>query len=132
MDELSNPYRPGAGAQPPALIGRDELINRFGVTLRRALIGKPGKSLMPIGLRGVGKTVLLNRFCEIAETERLQYAYIEAPETKNFRFLLAAHLRKVLLNLQRTWSHCCGFEGTSSPEGLQPSATGWQFLHGGR
>lgn len=50
MDELSNPYRPGAGAQPPALIGRDELIRRFGTTLRRALAGKPGKSLMPIGL----------------------------------------------------------------------------------
>jgi hypothetical protein len=102
MDELTNPYRPGAGAQPPALIGRDDLINRFGVTLRRALAGKPGKSLMPIGLRGVGKTVLLNRFTEIAESEGLRYAYIEAPETKDFRFLLATHLRKVLLHLRST------------------------------
>lgn len=102
MDELTNPYRPGAGAQPPALIGRDDLIDRFGVTLRRALAGKPGKSLMPIGLRGVGKTVLLNRFTEIAEAEGLRYAYIEAPETKNFRDLLAAHLRKVVLLLHRT------------------------------
>lgn len=73
MDELSNPYRPGAGAQPPALIGRDELIHRFGTTLRRALVGKPGKSLMPIGLRGVGKTVLLNRFSEIAENEGVRW-----------------------------------------------------------
>lgn len=102
MDELTNPYRPGAGAQPPALLGRDELIERFGVTLRRALAGKPGKSLMPIGLRGVGKTVLLNRFTEIAESEGIRYAYIEAPETKNFRALLATHLRKVLLQLHRT------------------------------
>ena len=102
MDELSNPYRPGAGAQPPALIGRDELIHRFGVTLRRALAGKPGKSLMPIGLRGVGKTVLLNRFSEIAENEGFRWAYIEAPETKDFRLLLAIHLRKILLQLHRT------------------------------
>jgi len=102
MDELTNPYRPGAGAQPPALLGRDELIGRFGVTLRRALAGKPGKSLMPIGLRGVGKTVLLNRFTEIAEAEGIRCAYIEAPETKNFRALLATHLRKVLLHLHRT------------------------------
>lgn len=102
MDELTNPYRPGAGAKPPALIGRDELINRFGVVLRRALAGRPGKSLMPIGLRGVGKTVLLNRFKEIAEAEGLNVLFIEAPETDNFRVLLAAHLRKVLLELHRS------------------------------
>ncbi len=57
---------------------------------------------MPIGLRGVGKTVLLNRFKEIAESEGLRCAYIEAPETKDFRFLLATHLRKVLLQLRQT------------------------------
>lgn len=102
MDELVNPYRPGAGAQPPALIGRDELIERFGVLLRRALAGKPSKSLMPIGLRGVGKTVLLNRFKEIAEQEGFETALIEAPETKDFRTLLAAYLRKILLKLRRS------------------------------
>lgn len=64
MDRLDNPYRPGAGTRPPALIGRDDLIDGFGVTVRRALAGRPGKSYMPIGLRGVGKTVLLNRFSE--------------------------------------------------------------------
>jgi hypothetical protein len=57
---------------------------------------------MPIGLRGVGKTVLLNRFVEIAVTEGIRCAYIEAPETKNFRALFAAHLRKVLLTLRST------------------------------
>src|SRR5215510_11738318 len=102
MDDLRNPYRPGAGAQPPALIGRDELIQRFGVLLRRALAGKPSKSLMPIGLRGVGKTVLLNRFKEIAEQEGFETAFIEAPETESFRILLASHLRKILLKLRRT------------------------------
>ncbi|MCB9372692.1 MAG: ATP-binding protein [Microthrixaceae bacterium] len=99
MDQLDNPYRPGAGTRPPALIGRDELIDRFGVTVRRALARRPGKSSMPIGLRGVGKTVLLNRFSEIAAREGLRVAYIEAPETSDFRTLLATRLRKLLLEL---------------------------------
>ena len=101
MDELLNPYRPGAGTRPPALIGRDDLIDNFGVNLRRALAGRPGKSLMPVGLRGVGKTVLLNRFREIAEDEGLEVAFIEAPETGEFRRLLASRLRTVLLHLDR-------------------------------
>ena len=102
MDPLDNPYRPGAGTPPPALIGRDELIDRFGVAVRRAVTGRPGKSLMPIGLRGVGKTVLLNRFAEIASNEGLQVAFIEAPETGDFRTLLAVRLRKVLLEMERS------------------------------
>lgn len=97
MDELSNPYRPGAGTSPPALLGRDELIDHFAVTARRALTGRPGKSVMPIGLRGVGKTVLLNRFTEIAEDEGLAVGFIEAPETGDFLRLLAVRLRKILL-----------------------------------
>ena len=101
MDELANPYRPGAGNPPPALIGRDELIHRFGVVIRRALAGRPDKSMMPIGLRGVGKTVLLNRFSEIARAEGFEVAFIESPETKDFRALLAAHLRRVCLELRR-------------------------------
>lgn len=98
MDELTNPYRPGAGTNPPALLGRDELIDHFGVAVRRALAGHPGKSVMPIGLRGVGKTVLLNRFAEIAEHEGLAVGFIEAPESGDFRSLLVNRLRKVLLS----------------------------------
>src|SRR5258707_9302430 len=101
MDALANPYRPGAGTAPPALIGRDDLINRFGVTVRRALQRRPGKSLMPIGLRGVGKTVLLNRFAEISEQEGLKVAAIESPENGDFRVLLAVTLRRVLLEFDR-------------------------------
>lgn len=101
MDPLSNPFRPGAGTRPPALIGRDDLIDAFGLTVRRALTGRPGKSLMPIGLRGVGKTVLINRFSEIAEQEGFQVGFIEAPETGDFRALLAVRLRKVLLALDQ-------------------------------
>lgn len=101
MDETANPYRPGAGMPPPALLGRDRLLDRFGVNVRRALSGKPGKSVMPIGLRGVGKTVLLNRFQEIATDEGLASGFIEAPESGYFPRLLAARLRQILLELDR-------------------------------
>ena len=98
MDELANPYRPGAGTSPPALLGRDALIARFDTVARRALAGRPGKSLMPIGLRGVGKTVLLNRFTVLAGQMGLAVGFIEAPESGGFRSLLAGHLRKILLS----------------------------------
>jgi AAA ATPase domain len=101
LDELSNPYRPGAGTTPPALVGRDELIRQFGLTLGRARAGRPGKSVMPVGLRGVGKTVLLNRFSEMAEGERFATAFIEATESGDFPTLLAVRLRKILLELDR-------------------------------
>ena len=97
MDRLQNPYQPGAGTRPPALIGRDELIDGFGVTLRRTLTGRSGKSCMLVGLRGVGKTVLLNRFAEIAEAEGVKVGFIEAPENGDFRTLLAVRLRRILL-----------------------------------
>lgn len=101
MDEFQNPYRPGAGTTPPALLGRDELIGGFGLTLRRALAARPGKSLMPVGLRGVGKTVLLNRFSEAAEGQGFAVGFIEAPETGDFATLLAIRLRRILLGFDR-------------------------------
>lgn len=101
MDELANPYRPGAGTTPPALLGRDELIERFTMTARRARSGRPGKSVMAVGLRGVGKTVLLNRFSEIAEQEGFEVAYIEATDSGDLATVLAVRLRKILLDLDR-------------------------------
>jgi hypothetical protein len=101
MDAFDNPFRPGAGTPPPALIGRDELIEKYDVALRRALTGRPGKSLMPIGLRGVGKTVLLNRFQEIARDQGLRIAFIEASESGDFKRLLVTRLRSVLLELDQ-------------------------------
>ena len=81
MDRFDNPYRPGAGTAPPVLIGRDQLLDGFDLTVRRAMNGQPGKSCMPVGLRGVGKTVLLNRFLKIAEQAGMKVGFIEAPET---------------------------------------------------
>lgn len=99
MDRLTNPYRPGAGTQPAVLVGRDLLIDDFGVTLRRALAGQPGKSCMPLGLRGVGKTVLLNRFMEVARHEGANTAVIEASDSGSFSSLIAIRLRRILLEL---------------------------------
>jgi hypothetical protein len=99
MDEVANPYRPGAGSKPPALLGRDELIDRFGSTVRRAVAGRPGKSIMTVGLRGVGKTVLLNTFVDIASHEGLPFGFLEAPESGDFPSLLAARIRRILFEL---------------------------------
>jgi hypothetical protein len=99
MDPFENPFRPGAGTPPPALVGRDELIDKYSVALRRTLAGRPGKSVMPIGLRGVGKTVLLNRFHKMAQDEGMTIGFIEAPESGDFKRLLATRLRSTLLEL---------------------------------
>ena len=96
-----NPFSPGAGTEPPAFTGRDALISNYDVALRRTMDGRPGKSIMPIGLRGVGKTVLLNRFHQMAQARGLAGAVIEAPETGAFGQLLAAHLRTVLFEFDR-------------------------------
>jgi AAA ATPase domain len=101
MDPFQNPFSPGAGTEPPALLGRDGLLKSYEVALRRTIDGRPGKSIMPIGLRGVGKTVLLNRFHLMAQERQLAVALIEAPETGEFKQLLAARLRAILLELDR-------------------------------
>src|SRR5580765_3621287 len=95
VDELLNPFRPGAGTPPPELVGRDGLIDTFGVTLRRAMAGRPGKSLLLVGLRGVGKTVLLSRFAEIAELEGAAVGYLEATDEGDFQSQLAQRLRRI-------------------------------------
>jgi hypothetical protein len=101
MDPISNPFSPGAGTPPPALVGRDALIATFRVAVQRTMQGRPGQSLMPIGLRGVGKTVLLNRFIEEARALGAYAVLIEAPEDGNLRQLLAREARRVLLQLDR-------------------------------
>jgi Cdc6-like AAA superfamily ATPase len=59
MDPVANPYAPGAGTPPPELAGRDELRQSVHIAAERIRVGRPAKSLLLIGLRGVGKTVLL-------------------------------------------------------------------------
>jgi len=69
MDPRSNPYAPGAGSPPPELAGRDELLERASIALDRIRAGLAAKSLLLVGLRGVGKTVLLNRIRNDAEAK---------------------------------------------------------------
>jgi hypothetical protein len=101
MDRFQNPFSPGAGTEPPAFIGRDALIESYDVALRRTIDGRPGKSVMPIGLRGVGKTVLINRFHAMAQDRGLAAALIEASDSGDFRKVLAARLRSILLELDQ-------------------------------
>ena len=60
MDPISNPYAPGAGTPPPELAGRDAIRESGRIALERTKIGRPTKGMMMVGLRGVGKTVLLD------------------------------------------------------------------------
>src|ERR1700751_4143497 len=99
MDPVRNPYAPGAGTPPPELAGRTELIKEATVALRRAQTGRPTQSPILVGLRGVGKTVLLVKLAEIAATEGFHVISVAAHEGKTLPELLAPGLRKVLLAL---------------------------------
>jgi hypothetical protein len=101
MDPIRNPFVPGAGAQPPELTGREELLERARVTLERVRIGRVSKSFIAVGLRGVGKTVLLNRVRQISEQIGFRAVLIEAHEQKRLSELLVPHLRRQLLELDR-------------------------------
>jgi GTPase SAR1 family protein len=101
MDPIRNPFVPGAGSPPPALAGRGEILEQARITLGRVAAGRASKSLMLVGLRGVGKTVLLNRIQELAEAERYQALLIETPENKRLASLLLPPLRSLLFRLDR-------------------------------
>ncbi len=101
MDPIRNPFTPGAGTPPPELAGRDELRATLRTALERARIGRPAKSAMLVGLRGVGKTVLLDRVRENAEGVGIHTIRIEAPEGRSLPALLAPQLRQALLRLSQ-------------------------------
>jgi len=101
MDPIRNPFSPGAGTPPPELAGRDELRESLRVALERARIGRPAKSAMLVGLRGVGKTVLLDRVREDAESAGIHTVRIEAPEGRSLPAMLAPQLRQALLRLSQ-------------------------------
>lgn len=82
MDPLLNPYTPGSGRTPPALVGRDAELTAAGLLIRRTAQGKAGRSLMLYGLRGVGKTVLLNEMRHQATEAGWLTASIEAKQDK--------------------------------------------------
>jgi hypothetical protein len=102
MDPIRNPFAPGAGTPPPELAGRDLLRSTLRVALERSRIGRPAKSAMLVGLRGVGKTVLLDRVRMDAEASGIHTIRVEAPEGRSLPALLAPQLRQALLRLSQT------------------------------
>ena len=101
MDPIHNPFAPGAGTPPPELAGRDELRELVRVAIERVRLGLPTKSILMVGLRGVGKTVLLDRMRDDAEAIGIQTVRIEAPESRSLPAILAPQLRQALLRLSR-------------------------------
>lgn len=101
MDPRRNPYAPGAGRAPPELAGRDELLDRAAIALDRIRAGRAARSFVLYGLRGVGKTVLLNRIRLDAEARGIVSVRIEAPEGRSLPSVLAPALRAALLKLDR-------------------------------
>jgi hypothetical protein len=99
MDPIQNPFAPGAGSPPPQLAGREPVIERAEIALKRIRHGRHAKSQMLLGLRGVGKTVLLNRIAEIAEREGYLITIIEAPEGDSLAEIFAPQLRTFLFRL---------------------------------
>lgn len=101
MDAVRNPFAPGAGTPPPELAGRDEVRTQVSIAIDRIRLGRPAKSVVMVGLRGVGKTVLLDRMCEDARARGVKAVRLEAPEGRSLPALLAPQLRVVLLELSR-------------------------------
>lgn len=101
MDPIKNPFSPGAGAPPPELVGRDGILEQARILLGRVKAKRPEKSMLLTGLRGVGKTVLLNEIERLAVATGYRSISVEAHEDKTLAALLIPHLRKVLFDLDR-------------------------------
>ena len=99
MDRRRNPFVPGAGLQPPELAGRNRLLANASIDMDRVLAGRPAKGLILLGLRGVGKTVLLNRLRGLADDRGFRTIRIEAPEGSSLPELLTPELRRTIYSL---------------------------------
>lgn len=99
MDPIRNPYAPGAGQRPPELAGRDEQLDRFRVVLERIARGRPERSMVLTGLRGVGKTVLLNALRSTAVRSRWGTGKYEARPEQGMRRPMAAALHVAVREL---------------------------------
>jgi hypothetical protein len=101
MDPMQNPFSPGAGSPPPELAGRAPLLEQARLTLGRVKAGRPERSFLLVGLRGVGKTVLLNKVRELADDLGYRAVLIEAHEGKPLAALLLPALRQLVISLDR-------------------------------
>ena len=122
MDSILNPYSPGAGSPPPELAGRDALRDQVRVTIARRRAARSAKSTLMVGLRGVGKTVLLERMRLEAEAVGVVTVRMETPERQSLPALLAPRLRTALLKLPT---------GSSRTGRLQQRAEAQVYRHRG-
>jgi hypothetical protein len=99
VDPVRNPYAPGAGQRPPELAGRDRELGQFEVVLERIARGRPERSMVLTGLRGVGKTVLLNSFRSMALQRLWGTGKIEARPEQSIRRPVAAALHMAVREL---------------------------------
>lgn len=99
MDPIRNPYAPGAGQRPPELAGRDEQLAAFDVVLERVARGRPERSLVLTGLRGVGKTVLLNALRSAAVRKGWGTGKLEARPDQSLRRPLSSALHQAVREL---------------------------------
>jgi len=99
MDPIRNPFSPGAGSPPPELAGRKNILDKAKLVLNRLKVGKSEKSFLLIGLRGVGKTVLLNEIHNYAQEQNFKSILVEAHEGKSLESLLLPSLRQILFSL---------------------------------
>jgi len=99
VDPIRNPYAPGAGQRPPELAGRDEQLTAFDVVLERVAKGRPERSLVLTGLRGVGKTVLLNALRSAAVRKRWGTGKLEARPDQPLRRPLSSGLHQAVREL---------------------------------
>jgi len=132
MDPVKNPFAPGAGTPPPELAGRDDIIRAATITLERIRLGRAAQSLMMLGLRCTGKTVLLNRIAEIAAEKSFFVVSIEAQEDSRFLEALCMNVTSILKQLSaqenlkylanETWSALKSFVST-----FKVSHNDWAF-----
>lgn len=101
MDPRLNPYSPGAGNPPPEFSGRDQIIEQTDIALDRIKSGRPTRGFILYGLRGVGKTVLLNKIALEAEAKNLYVVRIESPEDRSLPAILIPTIRSTLLKISK-------------------------------
>ena len=99
MDPYRNPFAPGAGSRPPELAGRDAILELARISCGRAVKGRSARSIMLLGLRGTGKTVLLNEIGRNAEREGMLVSKVESPEGESLARLIYPEMRKVMRSL---------------------------------
>ena len=101
MDPVQNPFSPGAGTPPPELAGRGELLEEARIMIGRALNGRSTQGMLMTGLRGVGKTVILNELMRMAEEQGALSLFVEATAESTLSELLASELKKLFFSLNR-------------------------------